>query len=384
MSDNNGHNNSIMIALYPNQEVAEALRLPDGELLEDLHVTLLYLGGVDEFDPMDVSALPELINNFCTTYDNDPTVLQGCIGGLGEFLPSPSSDGQKPLIALIDVPGLEHFRHYLCNTLENNDYAWRNNHGFTPHLTLKYTDDPSEHLENIENLPLNFNELHLVIANEHFIYPIGSELTVNGMKYFATKRSMSDFQMNERVVAVGKPEKGVGTVINLEGNHVAVEWKDGSIELYPPIWLDGSQKMATMQDKFGNPLEESDNVIVKFPDDTVAPGQIENINNDNEGREKAIMDFDNSVDYDQDGGFESYDVLKTSSSSSNIKLSKIVHEDGKWTVQSHDGKKNLGTYDTKEDALDRLKDVEYFKHKESMAQDDSLALFAQFDDIGIV
>lgn len=49
-----------------------------------------------------------------------------------------------------------------------------------------------------------------------------------------------------------------------------------------------------------------------------------------------------------------------------IKLikSKIVKKDNKYQVQSEKGK-NLGTYDSKEEAEKRLKQVEYFKHKES-------------------
>ena len=44
--------------------------------------------------------------------------------------------------------------------------------------------------------------------------------------------------------------------------------------------------------------------------------------------------------------------------------SKIVKKDGKYQVQSEKGR-NLGTYDTKEEAEKRLKQVEYFKHKKS-------------------
>lgn len=43
-------------------------------------------------------------------------------------------------------------------------------------------------------------------------------------------------------------------------------------------------------------------------------------------------------------------------------ISKIVKKDNKYQVQSEKGK-NLGTYDTKEEAEKRLKQVEYFKHK---------------------
>jgi hypothetical protein len=44
----------------------------------------------------------------------------------------------------------------------------------------------------------------------------------------------------------------------------------------------------------------------------------------------------------------------------------IVHlPNGKWQVQSHKGK-NLGTFDTKGEAEKHLREVEYFKHKNSL------------------
>lgn len=41
----------------------------------------------------------------------------------------------------------------------------------------------------------------------------------------------------------------------------------------------------------------------------------------------------------------------------------IVKSDDKYKVVSKDYKKNLGTYNTKEAALKRLRQIEYFKHK---------------------
>ena len=50
-----------------------------------------------------------------------------------------------------------------------------------------------------------------------------------------------------------------------------------------------------------------------------------------------------------------------SKESDNI-YEKILHKNNKWVVTDHTGEKNLGTYDTKEEAEKRLKQVEYFKH----------------------
>lgn len=58
---------------------------------------------------------------------------------------------------------------------------------------------------------------------------------------------------------------------------------------------------------------------------------------------------------------ESKEDITYSKESDNI-YEKILHKNNKWVVTDHTGEKNLGTYDTKEEAEKRLKQVEYFKH----------------------
>lgn len=58
--------------------------------------------------------------------------------------------------------------------------------------------------------------------------------------------------------------------------------------------------------------------------------------------------------------------------------SKIVKKDNKYQVQSEKGK-NLGTYDTKSEAEERLKQVEMFKHMKSkeLTLEDANKLFEE-------
>src|SRR5208282_994437 len=51
-----------------------------------------------------------------------------------------------------------------------------------------------------------------------------------------------------------------------------------------------------------------------------------------------------------------------------VKIAFVVHlPNGKWRVKSHKGK-NLGTYNTKEEAVKRLRQVEFFKHHKGSAE----------------
>lgn len=46
-----------------------------------------------------------------------------------------------------------------------------------------------------------------------------------------------------------------------------------------------------------------------------------------------------------------------------LKSAKIVEKGSQWCVESEDGK-NMGCYDTKKEAEERLRQIEYFKHKD--------------------
>lgn len=77
-------------------------------------------------------------------------------------------------------------------------------------------------------------------------------------------------------------------------------------------------------------------------------------NLDNDARVLVHMDLSGGFWYHMSQKYSQYDWDKSLHE-------KIVKKGSKWQVQSEKGK-NLGTYDTKEEAEKRLKDVEMFKH----------------------
>lgn len=60
---------------------------------------------------------------------------------------------------------------------------------------------------------------------------------------------------------------------------------------------------------------------------------------------------------------------------------KIIKKGNKWQVTDHTGKKNLGTYDTKKDAEERLRQVEIFKHMNEYTKKDLIQEINISDDI---
>ena len=62
-------------------------------------------------------------------------------------------------------------------------------------------------------------------------------------------------------------------------------------------------------------------------------------------------------------------------------VEKIVKKGSQWQVQSEKGK-NMGTYDTKQEAEERLRQVEYFKHKNESINDDEFKFDPNYNPAG--
>ena len=75
---------------------------------------------------------------------------------------------------------------------------------------------------------------------------------------------------------------------------------------------------------------------------------------ENEKQEEANM-----IDIVEEVGKES---ILVKDSNLNI-IAKIVKRKGRWCVISEKSKRSLGCYDSKKNAVTRLRQVEFFKHK---------------------
>lgn len=136
------YSQSVMVALKVPEHIGAELVLPlkrmqfPTEPVSDLHVTLCYLGEISE-QPMRVDAVVQLIENSLWQFAE----LKGKINGFGRF----SGDGDKDVIyANYDAPMLPDLRHDLYTALKGGNFPVRNNHGYTPHITLSYIPKEAE------------------------------------------------------------------------------------------------------------------------------------------------------------------------------------------------------------------------------------------------
>lgn len=160
---------STMVALMLPPAVAGDIAIPGGTAAEDLHVTLTFNGDVEDDNGYEI--LVELVRKCAVEYGEH---LQGSIGGIGAF---PSGDQGTPWLALVDIPGLSEFRYHLVEALRGSDHPANEEHGYTPHVTLSYDDQP----EPLAATPVEFSSVWVVRGNDQRTeIPLGTGATQNG------------------------------------------------------------------------------------------------------------------------------------------------------------------------------------------------------------
>lgn len=132
-------NDGVMVAFFPAAADATALAMGDSETPagsititpEELHLTLAYLGTLDEVR-MKEGELLEAVAGFA----RGAPIMRGDVNGLARFANDEGGDLQA-LVALFDGPYLPEWRQELMWWVEMNGQR-APNHGFIPHLTLAY------------------------------------------------------------------------------------------------------------------------------------------------------------------------------------------------------------------------------------------------------
>jgi len=162
----------VMVGFWLPPETAASLAVAGQLPAETLHLTLCML-------EQPSSALTELQLARLLTIVDDLAAwtapLDGVIGGLGRFYASESSDGQDVAIALVDCPALSKFRERLCDRLCDcgQSFELKDDHGFTPHITLAYVAAGAEMpVAAIPTLPLRFDALTVAVGDKQTTIPL--------------------------------------------------------------------------------------------------------------------------------------------------------------------------------------------------------------------
>lgn len=146
-----------MVALFPPKNLAERLAVKGGLPLEDLHVTLAFLG--------EAEGDPENFVKIIKDYAKSTPILSGRLNGIGRF----SLDDKDAYILTVDIPALAAVRERLVQLLPETEST----HGFTPHMTLAYIPHDAElPSERFEPIPVKFDTITLAWGNDRYEFPL--------------------------------------------------------------------------------------------------------------------------------------------------------------------------------------------------------------------
>jgi 2'-5' RNA ligase len=117
-----------MVAIFIPSEVGEKIKQKGGEPVEDMHVTLAYFAEkADERD--DWEEVERIVEQIAKQHPK----LTGKIGGIGVF-----TNDVDVLWASPNIPGLAELRDDIVEAVEEAGFTVGKDHGWTPHITLKY------------------------------------------------------------------------------------------------------------------------------------------------------------------------------------------------------------------------------------------------------
>jgi 2'-5' RNA ligase len=185
----------VIIALFLPNYLADKLALLDGEAPDELHITLAYLGKIDEVD--NITDLLSIVWRRWASYKRP---FSANINGIGRFNTN-EGDEKTAFIALVDSPIFPEFREDLILTLMAAGYHPNFEHGFIPHITLKYIDknEPLP-MQNIEPQQVIFDTVSLVIGSQRFDIPLGEKIEQKALvEQYGARNSRPDSQMLQQV-----------------------------------------------------------------------------------------------------------------------------------------------------------------------------------------
>jgi 2'-5' RNA ligase len=175
----------MMLAFLLDPRIAEQLAIPDGEPASELHITLAYLGDMNDPLPPGPGGLytpytmPGPMKRVLTAVTSAAQPLSGKVGGIGRFT-TQADDAPTPIVATVDVPGLSEFRTELIDAVEQANYFVADDHGYTPHITLCYIDKDAEMpVETVPPLELDFDTVWLCVGEERIPFKLGGEQKEN-------------------------------------------------------------------------------------------------------------------------------------------------------------------------------------------------------------
>lgn len=153
----------VMICLVPPADVSERLVVDGGESVKELHCTLLVLGPASAMSPARMMA----VQGALAVLAANTSPIKARVGGAGRFSNLPL----EAFHALVDSPELTWVREQLVRRLSDAGvYQSVQDHGFVPHITLKYVKPAEPTPCRIDAQELKFSGITVAVGDQWTTY----------------------------------------------------------------------------------------------------------------------------------------------------------------------------------------------------------------------
>lgn len=174
---------SVVVMLVPDERIAADLAVEGGEKASELHCTVLYLGKSSGMTPAREMALHGAVSVLASGF----RPLEGRIAGAGRFV----NEDKEVFVALVDAPELPWLRESLIKKLSDAGiWQLQQDHGFNPHITLKYVDAAETTPSRIDPIDLKFKGITVAIGGTWTTYDF------LGAQAFAMENRMNPAKMD--------------------------------------------------------------------------------------------------------------------------------------------------------------------------------------------
>lgn len=152
----------VMVAWMLPEYLADRLRVEGGE--QDLHVTLAYLGKLDDLSLEQQRLLVGVVSEVV----QEQEVLYGILAGTDTFEATDSSDGKTPWFAQVNIPGLAEFRQRLADALVEAGLPIdvETHPDYTPHVTLAYLEDEAPPKVDLSPIAVDVDRITVCLGGD--------------------------------------------------------------------------------------------------------------------------------------------------------------------------------------------------------------------------
>lgn len=130
----------IMVAWKPREFMRGRIAVPGGTPKSEVHLTLIYLGDVSDFD----TDQQRLILGTVTEVAQRHQTIKGRVNSIGRFM-EPNDDDETPIWLGGDFVGLRELRDDIAQALRDAGIEWEDSFpDFQPHITIGYLPADAE------------------------------------------------------------------------------------------------------------------------------------------------------------------------------------------------------------------------------------------------